>query len=62
MLSDETTARAESGARLRIKRAVFLAVKTIMDFDFSAHPSIDWDEDLCALLMLLGEGRLESAL
>ena len=41
VLSVETTARAESGARLRIKRAGFPAVKTIADFEFNAQPGID---------------------
>ena len=41
VLSVEATARAESGARQRVKRAGFPAVKTIADFDFSAQPGID---------------------
>lgn len=41
VLSVEATARAESGARQRVKRAGFPAVKTIADFDFGAQPGID---------------------
>lgn len=41
VLSVEATARAESGARQRVKRAGFPAVKTIADFYFSAQPGID---------------------
>ncbi|WNI13869.1 IS21-like element helper ATPase IstB [Corynebacterium sp. Z-1] len=44
VLSVEATARAESGASLRVKRAGFPAVKTIADFDFTAQPSIDRTE------------------
>lgn len=41
VLAAETAARAESGARLRIKAAGFPAVKTITDFDFTAQPGLD---------------------
>ena len=41
VLSVEANARAESGARQRVKRAGFPAIKTIADFDFSAQPGID---------------------
>lgn len=41
MLSVEATARAESGATQRVKRAGFPSIKTIADFDFTAQPAID---------------------
>lgn len=41
VLSVEASARAESGATMRIKRAGFAQVKTIDEFDFSTQPTID---------------------
>lgn len=41
VLSVEATARAESGAAQRVKRAGFPSMKTIADFDFTAQPGID---------------------
>jgi hypothetical protein len=38
VLAVESNARAESGARQRIRYAGFPAIKTITDFDFTAHP------------------------
>ena len=41
VLAVESNARAESGARQRIRYAGFPAIKTITDFDFTAQPAID---------------------
>lgn len=41
VLSTEQAARAESGAKIRIKRAGFPQVKTIDEFDFTAQPGLD---------------------
>ncbi|MDV8079540.1 ATP-binding protein [Rhodococcus sp. IEGM 1370] len=41
VLAAESNARAESGARLRIKGAGFPAIKTVTDFDFTAQPGVD---------------------
>ena len=41
VLSVEASARAESGARGRIRRAGFPQIKTIDEFDFSTQPTID---------------------
>jgi DNA replication protein DnaC len=41
VLAVESNARAESGARLRIRAAGFPAIKTITDFDFTAQPAVD---------------------
>lgn len=41
VLSVEATARAESGAAQRVKRAGFPSMKTLADFDFTAQPGID---------------------
>ncbi|GAB37017.1 IS21-like element helper ATPase IstB [Gordonia otitidis] len=41
VLAVESNARAESGARLRIRAAAFPAIKTIADFDFTAQPAVD---------------------
>lgn len=38
---DQSNARAESKARLRIRAAAFPAIKTIADFDFTAQPTVD---------------------
>ncbi|WP_234790503.1 ATP-binding protein, partial [Mycolicibacterium fortuitum] len=39
VLAVESNARAESGARQRIRYAGFPAIKTITDFDFTAQPA-----------------------
>jgi DNA replication protein DnaC len=41
VLTVESNARAESGARQRIRYAGFPAIKTITDFDFTAQPALD---------------------
>jgi len=41
VLAVESNARAESGARQRIRYAGFPAIKTITDFDFTAQPAVD---------------------
>ena len=41
VLAVESNARAESGARQRIRYAGFPAIKTITDFDFTAQPGVD---------------------
>ncbi|HEY4557783.1 MAG TPA: IS21-like element helper ATPase IstB [Enteractinococcus sp.] len=41
VLSVEASARAESGAAGRIKRAGFPQIKTIDEFDFSTQPALD---------------------
>lgn len=41
VLAVESNARAESGARQRIRYAGFPAIKTINDFDFTAQPAVD---------------------
>ena len=41
VLTVESNARSESGARQRIRYAGFPAIKTIADFDFTAQPSLD---------------------
>ena len=41
VLAVESNARAESGARQRIRYAGFPAIKTISDFDFTAQPAVD---------------------
>jgi DNA replication protein DnaC len=41
VLAVESNARAESGARQRIRYAGFPAIKTITDFDFTAQPALD---------------------
>lgn len=41
VLSVEASARAESGAQGRIRRAGFPQIKTIDEFDFSTQPAID---------------------
>lgn len=41
MLAAESNARAESGARQRIRYVEFPAIKTITDFDFTAQLAID---------------------
>ena len=41
VLAVESNARAESGARLRIRGAGFPSIKTITDFDFTAQPAVD---------------------
>ncbi|TWH44264.1 IS21-like element helper ATPase IstB [Rhodococcus rhodochrous] len=41
VLAIESNARAESGARLRIKSAGFPAIKTVTDFDFGVQPGLD---------------------
>ncbi len=41
VLAVESNARAESGARQRIRYAGFPAIKTITDFDFTAQPHVD---------------------
>ena len=41
VLTVESNARAESGARQRIRYAGFPAIKTITDFDFTAQPAVD---------------------
>jgi DNA replication protein DnaC len=41
VLAVESNARAESGARQRIRYAGFPAIKTITDFDFTAQPTLD---------------------
>lgn len=41
VLAVESNARAESGARQRIRYAGFPAIKTIADFDFTAQPAVD---------------------
>jgi len=41
VLAVESNARAESGARQRIRYAGFPALKTITDFDFTAQPHVD---------------------
>ena len=41
VLTVESNARSESGARQRIRYAGFPAIKTITDFDFTAQPAVD---------------------
>src|SRR6202000_3254875 len=41
VLAVESNARAESGARQRIRYAGFPAIKTVGDFDFTAQPAVD---------------------
>lgn len=41
VLAVESNARAQSGARQRIRYAGFPAIKTITDFDFTAQPALD---------------------
>jgi DNA replication protein DnaC len=41
VLTVESNARAESGARQRIRYAGFPAIKTITDFDFTSQPALD---------------------
>jgi hypothetical protein len=41
VLAVEPNARAESGARQRIRYAGVPAIKTITDFDFTASPALD---------------------
>ncbi|OBJ82582.1 AAA family ATPase [Mycobacterium gordonae] len=41
VLAVESNARAESGARQRIRYAGFPAIKTMTDFDFTAQPAVD---------------------
>lgn len=41
VLTVESNARSESGARQRIRYAGFPAIKTITDLDFTAQPSLD---------------------
>lgn len=41
VLAVESNARAESGARQRVRYAGFPAIKTITDFDFTAQPAVD---------------------
>ncbi|MDJ0396390.1 ATP-binding protein [Rhodococcus sp. G-MC3] len=41
VLAAKSNARAESGARLRIRGAGFPAIKTVTDFDFIAQPGVD---------------------
>jgi len=41
VLTVESNARSESGARQRIRYAGFPAIKTITDFDFTAQPGLN---------------------
>lgn len=41
VLAVESNARAESGARQRIRYAGFPAIKTITDFDFTSQPALE---------------------